>query len=103
MTAVTTNDAALELTNLHLGRRQKAALRERARARGTSLAEEVRAAIDTYLSGITPEAMELLDAASANAERELQAMVRDIDATNARVDAVFAEIEELRRQAGERA
>jgi hypothetical protein len=55
---------AMELTNFHLGRKQKRALKERARTKGTTVAEEIRNAVDAYLSGATLDALEWLDAAS---------------------------------------
>ena len=46
----------MELTNFHLGRKQKMALRERARAKGTNVAEEIRSAVDAHLSGVAMNA-----------------------------------------------
>src|SRR5262245_3112224 len=86
----------MELTNFHLGRRQKDALRERAQAKGTNLAEEIRSAVDAYLSGVTPEELELLDAATKQAEAAIAEMTEMLDATNRRADRIFAEMERLR-------
>lgn len=86
----------MELTNFHLGRRQKQALRERAQAKGTNVAEELRSAVDSYLAGVTPEQLELLDAATRQAAGAIAEMSEMLEATNRRADGVFAELEKLR-------
>jgi hypothetical protein len=40
------NTEAMELTNFRLGRQQKIALKQRAKANGTNVAEELRTAVD---------------------------------------------------------
>jgi hypothetical protein len=86
----------MELTNFHLGRQQKVALKQRAKANGTNVAEELRTAVDAYLSGVTPQELALLDAASRNAEKTIEEMNAMLDATNRRADQVFAELERMR-------
>jgi hypothetical protein len=86
----------MELTNFHLGRRQKVALKQRAKANGTNVAEELRTAVDAYLSGVTPQELALLDAASRNAEKTIKEMNAMLGATNRRADQVFAELERMR-------
>lgn len=86
----------LELTNFHLGSRQKQALKERAKANGTNVAEEIRHAVDAYLVGVTSDELELLDAATRQAERDIAEMNKMLAATNRRAEAVFAELEALR-------
>lgn len=86
----------MELTNFHLGRKQKAALKERARAKGTNVAEEIRSAVDAYLSGVAPEDLELLDAATKQAADAIAEMNDMLDATNRNADRIFAELEKLR-------
>jgi uncharacterized membrane protein len=86
----------MELTNFHLGRKQKVALKQRAKANGTNVAEELRTAVDAYLSGVTPQELALLDAASRNAEKTIQEMNAMLDATNRRADQVFTELERMR-------
>ena len=55
--------ATMELTQVYLERGQKKGLQARARANGTKVAEEVRRAVDAYLSsGISPEDLRLLAA-----------------------------------------
>ena len=63
------------MTNFHLGRKQKIALRERARAKGTNVAEEIRNAVDAYLSGVSPEELDLLDVATRKAQADIAEMV----------------------------
>ena len=87
---------ATELTNFHLRRGQKRALKERAKAKGTNVAEEIRNAIDAYLGRVTPEALELLDVATKQAERTIGEMTEMLDATNRRADLIFSELERLR-------
>jgi len=86
----------MELTNFHLGRKQKQALKERALAKGTNLAEEIRNAVDAYLAGVTPEELELLDAATRQAASAIAEMSEMLEATNRKADRVFAELEKLR-------
>lgn len=88
--------ASLELTNFHLGRVQKQALKERAKARGSNLAEEIRNAVDAYLSGVTLEELELLDMVTKQAESHIVEMSAMLDATNHKADRIFAELEKLR-------
>lgn len=87
---------AMELTNFHLGRSQKRALKERAKAKGTNLAEEIRSAVDAYLSGVTPEELALLDAASRQAESAIAEMSAMLEATNRKAARIFAELDKLR-------
>ncbi|MBI2752838.1 MAG: hypothetical protein HYX46_04890 [Betaproteobacteria bacterium] len=70
---------------------QKRELRKRARQRGTSVATEVRSAIDTHLAGVSADELALLDAATRRAERDIQEMIGRLDQTNRRLDAVLAE------------
>jgi hypothetical protein len=86
----------LELTNFHLGRRQKQALKARAKAKGSNVAEELRNAVDAYLSGITSDELALLDSATRRAAADIAEMTAMLEATNLRADAVFAELERLR-------
>lgn len=90
------NTESMELTNFHLGRSQKQALRERAKANGSNLAEEIRHAVDAYLSGITPDELALLDAATRHAQTTLAEMSAMLEETNRKADRVFAEMERMR-------
>lgn len=92
-----------QLTQVYLEPAQKKALQVRAKAKGTKVSEEIRSAVDAYLAGVTPEELELLDKASREAEKELGAMVRTLDATNRKLDAVFAELGRIRGERGQAA
>lgn len=70
---------------------QKRQLRKQAETRGTSVANEVRSAIDTHLSGVNSSELALLDAAARQAERDIEEMVERLDRTNKKLDAVLAE------------
>jgi hypothetical protein len=86
-----------QLTQIYLDRAQKSALQRRARARGTKLAEEVRNAVDAYLAGVGPEELKLLDQATARAQKDLTAMAERLDATNRRLDKLFARLDGRRK------
>jgi hypothetical protein len=86
----------MELTNFHLGRSQKLALKERAKAKGTNVAEEIRNAIDAYLTGVSPEELELLEIAARQAASGIAEMNAMLEATNRKADRVFAEMAKLR-------
>lgn len=92
----------MELTNFHLGRAQKQALKERAKARGSNLAEEIRTAVDSYLSGVTRAELEVLDAATRQAESAIAEMNQMLAETNRKADRIFAELDRLRRPPAKR-
>lgn len=70
---------------------QKKRLQQRARARGTSVANEVRSAIDTHLAGVGADELALLDAATRQAENDIRGMVARLERANRKLDAIFAE------------
>ncbi len=70
---------------------QKKELQKRARQRGTSVATEVRSAIDTHLAGVSADELALLDFATRQAERDIGEMVTRLERTNKKLDAIFAE------------
>lgn len=88
---------ARQLTQVYLEPEQKAALQKRAKARGTKVAEEVRNAVEAYLAGLGPEELKLLDQATARAKQELTAMADCLDATNKRLDDLFAQLDDLKK------
>jgi hypothetical protein len=90
--------AARQLTQVYLDPGQKQALQNQAKKRGTKLSEQIRLAIDAYLSGITSEELELLLDASIAAEKEILAMSDELDIVNKKLDGIFAEMDELRSQ-----
>ena len=89
---------ARQLTQVYLDPGQKQALQNQAKKRGTKLSEQIRLAIDAYLSGITSEELELLLDASKAAEKEILAMSDELDVVNKKLDGIFAEMDELRSQ-----
>jgi predicted DNA-binding protein len=90
--------ANMELTQIYLERDQKKRLQAMAEANGTKVAEEVRRAVDAYLSGISPEDLRLLDEGTRKAERQLKEMAEDLDRVNARLDESFAQLSGGRRK-----
>jgi guanylate kinase len=90
--------ATLQLTQVYLEPRQKAALRKRAKAKGTKVAEEIRKAVDAYLAGVTAEELELLDAATRSAKIQLDEMAAELDEVNRRVDAALEEMDRIRAE-----
>ena len=89
--------ATMELTQVYLGREQKKALQQRAKANGTKVAEEVRRAVDAYLAGISSAELTLLDEGTRKAARHLKEMAGDLDRINARLDAAFAQLSRKQR------
>lgn len=87
---------AMQHTMVYLTPQQKSRLRSRARARGTKVAAEIRSAIDAYLTGITPQELELLDAATRRAEQDIREMIAMIDETHARIAKRHGEMARLR-------
>lgn len=69
---------------------QKRKLQQRAKARGTSVATEVRSAIDVHLAGVGADELALLDAATRQAEREIGEMIARLERSNAKIDAILA-------------
>ena len=66
----------MQATQIHFKRAQKKALQARARANKTNVAEEVRRAVDAYLTGVTSDELALLDQATRQAETMLAQMSR---------------------------
>jgi hypothetical protein len=64
---------------------------------GIKVAAEIRNAIDTYLAGITPQELEMLDAATRRAEQDIEEMIAIMHATNARIAKRHRAMELLRR------
>ena len=89
--------ARLTSRPIFLDAKQEAALREHAKARKTSLLQEVRNAIDTYLAGATPEELELLDAATKVAGQDLAHVAQRLNRTNRRLDKMFVQMQRIRR------
>lgn len=90
--------ATRQLTQVYLDPEQKRALQVRAKAKGSKVSAEIRSAVDAYLAGITSEELDMLDGASREAEKELIAIARALDATNRKLDAAFAELSRIRAE-----
>ncbi len=80
---------------IYLEPEQKARLKRRAEATGGSVSREVRAAIDQYLDSATPAEVEVLDALSRQAEKDLAEMRTDLGDI-AMVRDAMAEIDAIR-------
>ena len=87
-----TSSMVTKPTQLFLEPEQKNALRAKARAHGTRLAEELRRAIDAYLIAASPRELKLLDEGSRKAARDLSEMSQEIERINARLDDAFANL-----------
>lgn len=83
---------AMKLTQIYLEAGQKKGLQARAKANGTKVAEEVRRAVDAYLSGISPEDLRLLDLGTRKAQVHLAAMAEELDRVNTALDGAFAQL-----------
>ncbi|MGH8473585.1 MAG: hypothetical protein ACREVJ_14255 [Gammaproteobacteria bacterium] len=88
--------ATMQSMMIYVAPEQRKALQRRAKAQGTKVAEEIRHAIDAYLAGISKEELALLDTATREAAKHIQAMTKRLAGTNKRLDAVFAELERMR-------
>ena len=88
----------MELSQIYLEASQKKALRARAKSRGTKLAEEVRQAVPTCPAGVTPDELALLDYTTLQAQAQLEAMARKLDATNRKLAAIFVQMERVRAE-----
>lgn len=82
---------AMQNMMIYVTEAQKRQLRKRAKERGTSVATEVRTAIDIHLSGVSADEIALLDAATQQAERDIRDMVMRLERANKKLDAVLAE------------
>jgi hypothetical protein len=91
--------AALKPTRVYLDREQEHALQRRAKANGTNLSDELRRAIDWYLTGVTiPGEFRLLDDGARRFEVDVRRMAREIDLINARLDAALARLSRRRQR-----
>ncbi len=86
----------MQATQIHFKPAQKKALQARARANKTNVAEEVRRAVDAYLTGVTPDELALLDQATRQAETILAQMSQTLEDTNTHLREIFAERDRLK-------
>ena len=80
---------------LYLTPAQKKALQRKAKARSASVASEVRNALDAYLEGVLPAELQLLDAATKQAQKDIDAMRRRLDQANRKVQEILRQREAL--------
>ncbi|MGH8689259.1 MAG: hypothetical protein ACREVQ_16270 [Burkholderiales bacterium] len=91
---------AMQSTMVYLTSEQKTGLARRAQQRKTKVAAEIRSAVDAYLAGVTPQELELLDAATRRAKVDIDAMVKTADEIIAGHKAFLREMHALRKDAG---
>jgi len=74
---------------------QKKALQQRSAKSGTSVAEEIRSAVDIYLHGeVTADGLKALDIASQRAEASIKRMITQLKNINKRVDGFLLQRDE---------
>jgi len=88
---------AMQSTMVYLTPEQKSGLARRAQQRKTKVAAEIRAAVDAYLAGATPQELELLDAATRRAQAEIAAMLKTADGIVASHQAFLRDMRRLRK------
>ena len=88
---------AMQSTMVYLTPEQKSGLARRAQQRKTKVAAEIRSAVDAYLAGVTPQELELLDAATRRAQAEIAAMLKTADEIVASHQAFLREMRRLRK------
>jgi hypothetical protein len=88
----------MRVTQIHFKPAQKKALQARAQANKTNMAEEVRRAVDVYLSGVTADELALLDQATQDAQAMLSEMSKTLADTNAYLRNIFAQRDRLRQE-----
>lgn len=90
---------AMHSTMVYLTPEQRSGLAKRAQQRKTKVAAEIRSAVDAYLTGATPQELELLDAATRRAKAEIDAMLKTADAILESHAAFLREMRKLRKEA----
>jgi predicted DNA-binding protein len=86
----------LVLTQVYLDSDQKKALTAQAKRTGRNASELVREAVDALLLGVSTEELKQLDAATRQAEADLKAMIKALDANAKQHRSFMAEIARLR-------
>ncbi len=89
---------AMQSTMVYLTPEQKTGLAKRAQERKTKVAAEIRSAVDAYLAGITPQELDLLDAATRHAKAEIDAMLKTADQMLASHQVFLREMRKLRKE-----
>lgn len=91
---------AMQSTMVYLTQEQKTGLAKRAQERKTKVAAEIRSAVDAYLAGVTPQELEMLDAATRRAKQEIDGMLKIADEILASHAAFLREMRKLRKEKG---
>ena len=91
---------AMQSTMVYLTSEQKTGLARRAQQRKTKVAAEIRSAVDAYLAGVTPQELELLDAATRHAKTEIDAMLKSADEMLASHQVFLRDMRKLRKAEG---
>ena len=91
---------AMQSTMVYLTSEQKSGLAKRAQQRKTKVAAEIRSAVDAYLAGVTPQELELLDAATRHAKVEIDAMLKTADEMLGSHQVFLREMRKLRKAEG---
>lgn len=89
----------MQSTMVYLTAEQKEGLARRARERKTKVAAEIRSAVDAYLTGVTQQEIELLDAATRRAKEDIDAMLKDTEQILADHKRFMKEMAKLRKEA----
>lgn len=89
----------MQSTMVYLTAEQKEGLARRARERKTKVAAEIRSAVDAYLTGVTQQELELLDAATRRAKEDIDAMLKDTEQILADHKRFMREMAKLRKEA----
>jgi hypothetical protein len=91
---------AMQSTMVYLTSEQKSGLAKRAQQRKTKVAAEIRSAVDAYLAGVTPQELELLDAATRHAKAQSDAMLKTADEMLGSHQVFLREMRKLRKAEG---
>ncbi len=86
----------LVLTQVYLEPRQKKDLAAKAKATGRKSSDLLREAVDALLLGVNTEELLQLEEATKRAEKDITAMVKNLDANAKGHKAFMAEIAKLR-------
>jgi hypothetical protein len=87
---------SLVLTQVYLETQQKKALAAKAKASGRKSSDLMREAVDALLLGVNTGELHQLDAATRQAEVDLKAMVKALDANSKSHRSFMAEMTKLR-------
>ena len=90
---------AMQSTMVYLTQEQRTGLAKRAQQRKTKVAAEIRSAVDAYLAGVTPQDLEMLDAATRRAKDEIDATLKVADRIVASHAVFLREMRKLRKGA----